>query len=357
MVSLSLSSSPHQRVKRDTGQVMRLVIYAMIPGIITQWLFFGWGVLVQCALATITALATETVILALRKKNVERALSDYSAIVTALLIGVSIPPFLPWWMTVLGTVFAIGMVKQLYGGLGFNLFNPAMAAYVMLLVSFPAAMTMWLPPAGLAQYSLSAMDALSMIFTNYSTSGYDITQLKSAVDGFTMATPLDHVKTALTQGTTYTEALQSSQFTSSWLASGGAGFLWVSLAYLLGGLFLIGTKVINWRIPGSLLLSAVVVALVLHLIDADHYASPLFHLLNGSIMIGAFFIATDPVSASTTPKGRLWYGALIGFWVVIIRTFGGYPDAIAFAVLIINMAVPLIDYYTQPRTYGHKRQG
>lgn len=352
-MKLTLSSSPHQRSKRTTSQVMRLVIYAMIPGIAAQCYFFGWGVLIQAVLAIAVALATEATILTLRKKNVERALGDYSAVVTALLLAVSIPPLLPWWMTVIGTMFAIAVVKQVYGGLGYNLFNPAMVAYVVLLISFPAAMTMWLPPTALMAYSVGPLDALSVIFTGFTTSGYDIIQLRTGIDGITMATPLDTVKTGLTQGLTYSELLAKPIFAGGISASAGNGWSWIGLAYLLGGLFLIRTRVISWHIPGSLLLSVLVVSLALHLGNQDHYPSPWFHWFNGAVMLGAFFIATDPVSASTTAKGRIVFGAAIGFWIVIIRVFGGYPDAVAFAVIIMNMAVPLIDYYTRPRTYGH----
>ena len=167
-----------------------------------------------------------------------------------------------------------------------------------------------------------------------------------------MATPLDTLKTDLTQGLTYSESLSKATFNGSFFNAAGAGWGWVSLAYLLGGLALVKTRVISWHIPGSMIVSVFICAAVLHLANGDVYASPLFHLLNGAVIVGAFFIATDPVSASTTPRGRIIFGAAIGFWIVIIRVFGGYPDAVAFAVIIMNMAVPLIDYYTRPRVYG-----
>ncbi len=354
-MKLTLSSSPHLRANRDTGQVMRLVLYAMLPGVACQLYFFGWGVLIQAVIALVTAVATEAAILALRNKSVKRNLSDYSAVLTACLLTVSIPPTLPWWMTVIGTFFAIAIVKQLYGGLGHNLFNPAMIAYVVLLVSFPAAMTQWLSPGSLQASQVTFADTASLIFTGFSVDGMDITQVRNTVDGITSATPLDYVKTGLTQSQTYSELLGSGLFNSGVADSGAAGWSWVGIAYAVGGLLLVRLKVISWHIPGSMILSVAVCALLLHLINPDVYASPLFHLLNGSVLFGAFFIATDPVSASTTQKGRLVFGAMIGFWIVIIRTFGGYPDAVAFAVIIMNMAVPLIDYYTRPRTYGYAR--
>ena len=347
-----LASSPHQHIRRDTGQVMRLVILAMVPGILMQTWFFGWGTIIQIVLAVITAVVTEAVILELRKRDFERALKDYSAVLAAMLLAVSIPPFAPWWVIVIGTFFAIGVVKQLYGGLGFNVFNPAMAAYVMLLVSFPVQMTQWLPPVNLAQYSHNFMDALYTIFTEFSVEGFSLAQLQTGIDGVTMATGLDIVKTGMAQGLTYSETIELPIFDS--VISGlSVASSWISLGYLLGGLYLLKQKVINWHIPVSMMTGLFICSLIMSLVDSDLYPSSLFHLFNGSIIIGAFFIATDPVSASTTNKGRIIFGAAIGVWVYIIRGWGGYPDAIAFAVLIMNMAVPLIDYYTRPRTYGH----
>jgi electron transport complex protein RnfD len=322
MSKLSISSSPHHHIRRDTGQVMRMVCYACIPGILVNMWFFGFGVLVQLCLGIVTALVTEGIILELRKKRTERILKDYSAVLTAVLLAISIPPLAPWWVIVIGTFFSIAVVKQLYGGLGFNMFNPAMAGYVMLLVSFPVAMTSWIPPQSIAEQSHNLLDAIYTVFTGFTSTGFSIEQLKVGYDGITMATPLDHVKTALVQGYTVTEAQQHVIFDGIY----GKGWFWMSLAYLAGGIYLVKTKVINWHIPGSMILGA----------------------------LGAFFIATDPVSASTTNRGRLIFGAAIGVWIIIIRQWGGYPDAIAFAVLIMNMAVPLIDYYTQPRTYGHR---
>ncbi|MFT5543791.1 MAG: electron transport complex protein RnfD [Glaciecola sp.] len=352
MTMLSLSSSPHQHNRRDTGQVMRLVCFATIPGILANVWFFGFGILIQISLAIITALVTEGVIMELRKKKTERVLKDYSAVLAALLLALSIPPLAPWWVIVIGTFFAIAIVKQLYGGLGYNMFNPAMAAYVMLLISFPVQMTSWLPPQSIAEQSYSFWDALHTVFTGFTSTGFNVEQLKVGIDGTTMATPLDQVKTSLLQGYTVTEAKTHLIFDGQY----GKGWLWVAFGYLIGGLYLVKSKVISWHIPGSMLVSALFLSFVFFLIDGDQYASPLFHLFNGSIIVGAFFIATDPVSASTTVKGRLIFGAAIGLWIIIIRNWGGYPDAVAFAVLIMNMAVPLIDYYTQPRTYGHKKK-
>ncbi|PJG57928.1 RnfABCDGE type electron transport complex subunit D, partial [Aeromonas cavernicola] len=225
-------------------------------------------------------------------------------------------------------------------------------AYVLLLVSFPVQMTSWLPPESVRAYSLGVGDAVSVIFTGFSLDGYTMAQLKQGVDGLTMATPLDTLKTGLTQGLTAGEVLTHGVFADGW----GIGWSWVNLGYLLGGLLLLQQKVINWHIPTAILGVLLLASTLGYLVSPDVTGTPLFHLFSGATMLGAFFIATDPVSASTTPRGRLIYGALIGLLVYLIRRFGGYPDAFAFAVLLANLAVPLIDSLTRPLVYGARRK-
>ncbi len=343
-------SSPHGRVRLTTNQVMRQVMYATSLGLLAQLFFFGWGVLIQVALCVLVALASEALLLSLREKPVRATLSDGSAMLTGLLLALSIPPMAPWWIAVIGTAFAIIIVKQLYGGLGFNLFNPAMAGYVVLLISFPVAMTNWLPPAELLQYKLSFIDALSIIFTDFTLDGYDMTQLKLAADGITMATPLDNFKTQVAQGFTATEINRQPIYGHY----GGTGWEWINLGFLLGGLWLLKAKIIRWHIPIGMLASLFVLSGIAYAVSPDQALSPMQHLFSGASMFAAFFIATDPVSASTTVRGRLIFGALIGALVFVIRQWGGYPDGVAFAVLLANMMVPLLDYYTQPVTYGHR---
>ncbi|WP_423188243.1 electron transport complex subunit RsxD [Alishewanella sp. d11] len=352
-MSFKIASSPHHHSRRSTANLMKLVAYAGIPGIALQAVFFGYGVLVQLLLAIITAWLSEALILWLRKKPILPRLTDHSALVTAVLLAISIPPYAPWWLIVIGTAFAIIFVKQLYGGLGNNLFNPAMAAYVLLLISFPVQMTQWLPPLPLQALTLSPVDAICAVFTQYSCGGFSLSQLQQGIDGTTLATPLDTYRTDLAQGLTLSESYTKPIFQGFI----NVGWFWVNLAYLAGGLFLIQQKVISWRIPVAVISSLFLLSALGWLAAADANPSPLFHLFSGATMLAAFFIATDPVSASTTDKGRLYYGAMIGILVYIIRSFGGYPDAFAFAVLLANMCVPLIDYYTRPRTYGHKPRG
>ncbi|WP_434566042.1 electron transport complex subunit RsxD [Vibrio chagasii] len=344
-----IASSPHAHSRRSTPDLMKWVAICALPGLLAQTYFFGWGTLIQLVFAIALAVIFEAAVMLLRKRPPVMALRDYSAVVTAWLLSVAIPPHSPWWILVIGMFFAIIIAKHLYGGLGQNPFNPAMVAYVVLLISFPVQMTSWNAPASLTAEATSFIDSFLMIFTGFNNEGLSLQQARLGIDGTTMATPLDAFKTALTAGNTASEALSQPQF--SWLA--GVGWEWVNLAYLIGGLVLIKQRVIQWYIPVAFIGSLTLFSLVFLMLTPGETASPTIHLLSGATMLGAFFIATDPVSASTTVKGRLVFGALIGALVFIIRSWGGFPDGVAFAVLLANMCVPLIDYYTKPRTYGH----
>lgn len=354
-----IASSPHNHNQAETSALMRTVIYALLPGILAQWYFFGWGNTIHIALAITTALVCEFVALALRSKKVKKGISnqlfDGSAILTAILLGICLPAIAPWWISVIGAAFAILVVKHLYGGLGHNLFNPAMAAYVMLLISFPVQMTSWQPTLALMNIDLDFANTLITIFTGFTSDGYSIEQLRSNIDGFTMATPLDTLKTNIGLGYTTLETMQNSLFSNSLSSSLGFafGWEWVNLAFFVGGLILIAKKAIAWQTPVSFLCCLFICSFIAYSVSPDSSASTLFHWLTGGCMLGAFFILTDPVSGATSVKGRLVIGALAGLLVYLIRVYGGYPDGIAFAVLLCNMAAPLIDQYTRPRTYGH----
>ncbi|AJC66299.1 MULTISPECIES: electron transport complex subunit RsxD [Dickeya] len=350
-MAFRIAPSPFTHNRQSTRAIMRWVLLACVPGIVAQAWFFGYGNLIQLALASITALFTEAVILALRKRPVLETLLDSSALLTAVLLAVSLPPFTPWWMVVLGTTFAIIIAKQLYGGLGQNPFNPAMIGYVVLLISFPVQMTSWLPPQGLQASPVDFQEALMAIFTGHGTAGQTIQQLIQGVDGISQATPLDAFKTGLRSGHQPDVLLHQPLFSG---VLGGLGWQWINLAFLAGGLFMLLLRVIHWQIPLSFLLALSLCALAGWHLHPEISAPPLLHLFSGATMLGAFFIATDPVTASTTPKGRLIFGALIGILVWTIRTYGGYPDGVAFAVLLANITVPLIDYFTKPRAYGHR---
>ncbi len=201
-----IASSPHTHNRRSTRDIMKMVSLCTLPGVAALCYFFGWGVLVQISIASVTALVAEAVVMKLRNRSVTGTLSDYSALLTGVLIGIAIPPLAPWWIAIIGALFAIVIGKQLYGGLGQNLFNPAMIAYVVLLISFPLQMTTWVPPHGLAEHTANIADVFSTIFTGFTVDGFSANQLRMSVDGVTMATPLDTIKTSLTAGKTVSEA-------------------------------------------------------------------------------------------------------------------------------------------------------
>ena len=345
-----IASSPHNHIQKKTSALMRLVIYAALPGIAMQWYFFGWGNIIHIALAMITALVAEFFILSLRDKGIKSQVLDGSALLTALLIGVSLPALAPWWITVIGTAFAIIIVKQLYGGLGHNPFNPAMAAYVMLLISFPIQMTAWQPPLELMSLDLSFTNTLSVVASGFTLDGYSVEQLRTHIDGYTMATPLDTLKTDLTMGLTVAESFQKPIFGTNF----SVGWEWVNIGFLLGGLFLIAKKAIDWITPASFLGSLFICSLIAFLFSPDTSASTLFHWLSGGCMLGAFFILTDPVSGATSNKGRLIFGLLAGLFVFFIRTFCWFPHALTFLGFFFYFVAPLIFQYTHPPTYGPK---
>ncbi len=305
------TSSPFSPASNTVNRVMLQVLIALLPAIGIMFWLFGNALLIQLLLACSTALLAESSILWLRKKPIKMHLLDLSALVSAVLLALAIPTITPWWISVSGTLFAIIIAKHLYGGLGYNPFNPAMTGYVFLLISFPQQMTAWQLP----------------------------------FDVISSATVLDHTKTQLGLGFSLDEIRTSPLFAYA----AGKGWEYLSLAYLLGGLWLLQRKVISWHIPIAVLLGLTIPALIAYLIDSSRFTSPLFHLFSGATFCGAFFIATDPVTAATSNKGRLIFGALIGSLIYIIRTWGGYPDAIAFAVLLANLAAPSIDYYTRPK--------
>ncbi|OYY80851.1 MAG: electron transport complex subunit RsxD [Methylophilales bacterium 16-45-9] len=304
---------------------------------------FGGGILVTISLATLTALIAEAALLKIRQRPIKPYLSDLSAVVTAWLLALSLPPLAPWWLVVVATLFAIIVAKQLYGGLGYNPFNPAMAGYAAMLISFPIIMTKWPAPLLLAQTPLSFMDQLGYIFAHTLPSGV-------TMDAVTSATPLDYLKTQLMLKQEVSAITQAPIFG----AYGAKGGELVTVAYLLGGLYLVQQRIISWHLPTAFLAALAAISLIFYGFDSAHYANPLFHLMSGASMLCAFFIITDPVSGPTTPRGKLYFAAGIGILTYLIRVYGGYPDGVAFAVLIMNMFVPIIDAATQPRVFGHK---
>jgi len=339
-----MNNPPYLTGNASVSIIMLKVLLALLPGVAAYVWVFGSGILVTLTLASLTALASEAVMLKLRNRPVMPFLLDGSALVTAWLLALALPPLAPWWLVVVGTLFAIVIAKQLYGGLGYNPFNPAMIGYAVLLISFPAIMTQWPAPLELAKAQLGFADQLHYIFGRILPEGVSL-------DAISSATPLDYLKTQLKLQHGFAEIAQAPIFG----VLGGKGNEIVVGAYLLGGLYLVQQRIISWHIPTAFLLALVAMSGVFHLIAPAHYAGPAFHLFSGASMLCAFFIATDPISGPTTPKGKLIFAAGIGVLTWLIRSYGGYPDGVAFAVLLMNICVPLIDAYTQPRVFGHSK--
>ncbi|EIJ42848.1 electron transport complex, RnfABCDGE type, D subunit [Beggiatoa alba B18LD] len=336
-------SAPYAHAPTHVSQIMRQVLYALLPAISIYVWFFGWGIVINLFIASLTAITVESLMLWLRGYPLRLFLNDSSALVMAWLLAFALPPFTIWWMTILGVAFGLIFAKHIYGGLGNNPFNPAMVGYALLLISFPADMSRWPSVNALLEHYPTFTDSLSLSFYGQSLSGF-------TVDAITGATPLDTMRIGLGQLRSVTEVKDNPLFG----IFGAKGWEWISLTVLLGGCWLLYRKIISWHIPVGVLAGLFTLASLFYFINPNHYPSPLFHLFSGATMLCAFFIATDPVTAATSDKGRLIYGICIGCLIYIIRTWGGYPDGVAFAVLLMNMAVPALDYVTQPRVFGEK---
>jgi electron transport complex protein RnfD len=329
-------SSPHIRKPASVQREMFTVLLALIPGTAAYVWVIGAGILVNLAIAFITATAAEALILKLRARPVLLTITDGSALVTAWLVTLALPSIVPWWLTVLGVLVAIVPAKHLYGGIGQNPFNPAMAAYCAMIVAFPALMSQW-PAVG---------------HTDFATQLHLILGGNRAIDGVTGATALDAMRTGLRGNTDVSSILASGAFGYA----GGRGWEWIALGHLAGGLFLLATRTISWRQPLAFIVGLGITASVFWLISPDRFPSPFFHLASGGAMLAAFFIVTDPVTSATTPRGKLVFAAGVGIIAWIVRTFGAYPEGIAFGVLLMNICVPLIDRSTQPAVFGERRE-
>jgi len=341
-MKFSTPVAPFVRTTRSVRWIMGMVLITLLPALIADILFFGWGVLIQFLVASIAGLICESVALKLRGRPLLPAATDCSMLVTAMLLAFSMPPLAPWWLIVSAMAFAILLAKHLYGGLGSNPFNPAMVGYAVLLISFPAQMTQWLPAASVTPLHIDFLATIRCIASGHLPASMDLNLLSAA-------TPLAALKSGLALRHTMDEVLATPVFGNV----AGAGWEWISLATLLGGIFLLAFRIIRWHIPLTVLGSLVVCAAIMNVIDPGNHPGAMFHLLSGATMLSAFYIATDPVTAPSSPQGRLIYGACIGTLTYIIRSYGYYHDGVAFAVLTMNVVTPLIDKFTIPRIYGH----
>ncbi|MDR0701865.1 MAG: RnfABCDGE type electron transport complex subunit D [Azoarcus sp.] len=327
-------SSPHIRQPASVQRIMFTVLLALLPSIAIYVWQIGAGILVNIAIASATALAAEALILILRKRPLAITLGDGSALVTAWLIALALPCIVPWWLTVLAALTAIAGAKHLYGGIGQNPFNPAMIAYCSMIVAYPAIMSQW-PAAGHADFAAQ----LQLILGG-----------SRNIDGITGATALDAMRTGLRNHADVNAILTNSAFGFA----GGRGWEWLAVGYLLGGGFLLARRIIDWRLPLGFIAGLGGAAALFWLISPERFPSPLFHLASGGAMLAAFFIVTDPVTSASTPRGKLIFAVGVGILAWIVRSFGAYPEGIAFGVLLMNICVPWIDRHTQPAIFGQQ---
>lgn len=349
----NLVSSPHMHSNNSTQKQMLWVIFAMFPAFLAMIVYFGYGVIFQTLIAVVTALVLEIIVTLLRKKPLFFYISDYSAVLSAVILAIAIPPYAPYWIILIGIFCTLILGKHVYGGLGQNPFNPAMVGYVILLISFPVQMTNWITPVALMTQPPGIADSISLIASGVTQSGETLHQLIAHIDGISQATPLNSVKTGLQTGHHLTSIFTSPLFSDSLSLNLASGWWQVNFAFMVGGIVLLWQRVIAWHIPVAMLTTFTVLTTISWLSSNGFDPNPIWELLSGATMFCAFFIATDPVTASTTPRGRLIFGTMIGFLVFIIRYFAGYPDGVAFAVLLANICVPFIDHYSKPRVFGH----
>jgi len=348
--SQELISGPFSHEKVSISRTMGLVLLALVPATAYGLYQFGWPAIILFLITLLGALGFEAMSLRIAGKPVQPFLLDGSALLTGWLLAMSLPPWAPWWIGLLGAFLAIVVGKQVFGGIGQNLFNPAMVARVALLISFPLEMTTWLPPQPLgAAGSPGLLDSLAISF------GFGASQ----IDAVSSASLLGHVKTELGRGTPLTQAM-AGEYHPLQLALGSVpGSLGETsaLLVLLGGLFLMYKRIISWHIPVSMLATLAALAALFHGLQPERYPGALYHVLAGGSLLGAFFIATDLVTSPVTRRGQLIFGAGCGALVYVIRTWAGYPEGVGFAVLLMNALTPLIDHYVRPRIYGRDRKG
>lgn len=357
----TFAANPHTHADTSIARTMRLVLLALVPATLMGLYQFGWPAIFLFAVTLLGALLWEALGLKLGGKAVGPGLLDGSALLTGWLLAMTLPPWAPWWVGLLGAFLAIIVGKQIFGGLGQNLFNPAMVGRIALLIALPLEMTRFVAPTPLfSAGSPGFLEGLAITFGAGSGSGAGAGDVATgAYDALSGASVLDEVRTALGQGQSLETILPGVFDPLAGLWGGVAGSLGETsaLLLLLGGLFLLQQRVIRWEIPLAVLASIGLLAGLMHLLDAGRYPGPLFHWLQGATLLCAFFIATDPVTSPVSRAGQLVFGAGCGVLIYIIRTWGGYPEGVGFAVLLMNACTPLIDHYLKPRIYGRDRRG
>lgn len=350
-MTLTTSSGPFTHKANSVQKVMTTVLLALLPATAFDIYLFGWPALFLFTTTIASCVAIEAACVALADQPAKISLSDNSAVLTGWLMASSLPPWSPWWIGLLGAVFAIALAKHAFGGLGQNVFNPAMVGRTVLLVSFPVIMTTWILPHPLfSASSPSFADAISITFGGHMP------------DTVSAASALGYVKTELSRGIPVTQSMaQVAQVPDLMDMAMGyrAGSMGETSAFLilLGGLFLLYKRIISWHIPVAVIATLFLMGTLFHAVDPARFTPGLFHVMSGATFLGAFFIATDYVTSPVSKSGQLIFAVGVGLLAWLIRTFAGYPEGMAFAVLLMNGLTPIIDQYTRPRIFGRSRKG
>ncbi len=331
--TLQLRTSPHILSGYAVDSIMFNVVLALLPATLFGMYVFGLAGTLTIVVATLSCVLSEHLICVSQKRR--STIGDWSAAVTGLLYGLTLPPSLPLWMVAFGGFVCIGLGKAIFGGLGSNPFNPALVGRAILQAAFPVPMTTWMPAFAENRFSWLPPSTLAWPFT------------EPVYDGFTSATPLSLQK--------FDQVATDAGQLALGMVSGSTGET-SAILLLLGGVYLVARNMMNWRIPVSIFVVVFAFSGLLHLADAGAYPSPLFMLVSGGLVLGAVFMATDMVSAPMTGTGCLLYGALIGAIVVVIRVWGGMPEGVAYAILLGNAVAPHIDRYVRPTVYGTGRR-
>ena len=328
MKQFIVAPAPHAHSGDSIRRNMFFVILALLPAYIVSVIEFGWGALITAGISVATCVLTEWLISRYLLKEQKQTIGDLSAVLTGLLLAFNLPSSIDWWIVLIGAVVAIGVGKMSFGGLGQNPFNPALVGRVFLLISFPAQMTTWPVPQGFA--------------TRY-------------IDAETGATPLYYLKHILKSGdTSFVDQLPSLRDAFLGVMGGSLGEV-AALALIVGGLFLICTRVITWHIPVSILATVALFSWIATPAGMEPHVFVGYELLSGGLMLGAFFMATDYVTSPMTAWGKIIFGVGIGFIMMVIRTWGAYPEGMSFAILIMNACVPLLNKF-RPQRFGEKKK-
>ena len=326
MNKLIVSPSPHIHSKTSTRSLMLDVVIALLPSVLVTVLFYGWSALAVLASCVISCVLLEYLITRYLMKR-PSTIGDLSALVTGIILALNLPPTTPWWVAVIGSIVAIGVAKMTFGGLGQNVFNPAITGRVFLLISFPVAMTTW----GGAKGFIGGADAV------------------------TGATPLGIVKEGLLQGQTLDQIFAANDFSylqMLFVNIGGSAGEISAIAVILGFIYMLARRVIRPYITLSILVTVAVFSGIFWLIDPSQYTDPLFNLLTGGVLLGSVFMATDYVTSPMSDKGGIIFGVGIGIITMLIRYFGSYPEGMSFAILIMNSTVPLINKFCKQKKFG-----